>query len=173
MYTLNIYQDTDADSPREWDNLGTMYCDHRRYSLGDKKAEDIRTEENGFPRQGFTILPLYLYDHGGITISTGAFNCPWDSGQVGYIYLSDEDARREFGWKCITAKRREYLRELLRNEVDTYDNYLRGAVYSFELLDEDGEWIDSCSGFYGDDPESNGMADHLPVPLTECEVNFK
>lgn len=173
MHTLNIYQDTDAESPRDWCNLGTMYCEHRRYSLGDDKAEDIRTEENGFPRQGFTILPLYLYDNWGITISTGAFNCPWDSGQVGYIYVSNDNAYKVFGWRRITAKRREYLRELLRREVDTYDCYLRGAVYSFELLDEDGECIDSCSGFYGDDPESNGMADHLPVPLTECEVNFK
>jgi hypothetical protein len=36
--------------------------------------------------QGLVILPLYLYDHGGITISCSPFSCPWDSGQVGWIY---------------------------------------------------------------------------------------
>jgi hypothetical protein len=33
-------------------------------------------------------LPLWLYDHSGITMSCGAANpfyCPWDSGQVGWI----------------------------------------------------------------------------------------
>ena len=26
------------------------------------------------------MLPLYLYDHGGLTMNTSAFSCPWDSG---------------------------------------------------------------------------------------------
>lgn len=173
MHTLNITQDTDAESPREWSNLGTMYCEHRRYSLGDDNAEDIRTEENRLPHQGYTILPLYLYDHGGITMRCAPFACPWDSGQVGYIYIADEDARKAFSWKRITQKRREHLHKILRSEVDTYDCYLRGDVYGYELLDEDGECVDSCSGFFGDDPATNGMTDYLPVPLTECEVNFK
>ncbi len=35
-YRLKIYQDDNTDSPRSWDNLGTMICFHRRYNLGDK-----------------------------------------------------------------------------------------------------------------------------------------
>lgn len=35
---------------------------------------------------GMVILPLYLYDHSGITMNTCGFSCPWDSGQVGWIY---------------------------------------------------------------------------------------
>jgi hypothetical protein len=34
------------------------------------------------------IKDLYLYDHSGITISTSPFSCGWDSGQVGFIYLT-------------------------------------------------------------------------------------
>lgn len=41
------------------------------------------------------ILPLYLYDHGGITIKTNPFSCPWDSGQVGWIYAIKETFRTE------------------------------------------------------------------------------
>jgi hypothetical protein len=33
--------------------------------------------------KGTIIKGLFLYDHSGITISTGRFSCPWDSGQVG------------------------------------------------------------------------------------------
>ena len=39
MYTYEIIQDTEPESPRERDNLGTMFCKHRRYNLGDKGAE--------------------------------------------------------------------------------------------------------------------------------------
>lgn len=35
--------------------------------------------------QKFLMLPLYLYDHSGITMNTTGFSCPWDSGQVGWI----------------------------------------------------------------------------------------
>ena len=34
--TFDISPDEMADSPRSWDNLGTMVCWHRRYQLGDK-----------------------------------------------------------------------------------------------------------------------------------------
>ena len=182
-HRLRMIHDDSPESPREWDNLGTMYCEHRRYRLGDDKAEDIRVEcertgDIFLPKKGYTILPLYLYDHGGITMSTGAFSCPWDSGQVGYIYVSDERVRKEYGWKNITKKRREQIRNYLRGEVETYDQYLTGDVYGFEyqevLVYPDGreEVIDedSCWGFYGDDPATNGIADHLPVKLSECEV---
>jgi hypothetical protein len=35
-YRLEIAHDTDPESPREWDNLGTMVCWHNRYKLGDE-----------------------------------------------------------------------------------------------------------------------------------------
>ena len=35
---IRIMHDECAESPREWDNLGTMVCAHRRYSLGDEGA---------------------------------------------------------------------------------------------------------------------------------------
>lgn len=35
-----IYQDPDAESPREWCNLGTLICWHRRYRLDDNHRFD-------------------------------------------------------------------------------------------------------------------------------------
>jgi len=32
---LEIFQDENPESPRSWDNMGTMVCFHERYSLGD------------------------------------------------------------------------------------------------------------------------------------------
>jgi len=55
------------------------------------------------------ILPLYLYDHSGITMNTTGFSCGWDSGQVGYIVMSYEKIRKEYNWKNITKKRRTQI----------------------------------------------------------------
>lgn len=77
----------------------------------------------------YVILPLYLYDHSGITMSTGSFSCPWDSGQVGWIYCSREKALHEWGGKVFTKKVREKAEAYLKSEVNTYDQYLTGEVY--------------------------------------------
>lgn len=109
--------------------------------------EDLRAaaEKNA------VILPLFLYDHSGITISTGPFSCPWDSGQVGWIYVTKDQIRKEYGVSRITKKVREKVIKLLEAEVETYDQYLTGDVWGFVIEHpEDGE-VDSCWGFFGDE----------------------
>lgn len=240
LQRVKIVEDSDPTSPRDWDNLGTMVCWHRNYTLGDEQPhqspEDYRRdlacgfdpylnsrleaiEEKyslGLGYSGRTSelyrdlnndlkaavdavlekhileLPLYLYDHSGITISTSSFSCRWDSGQVGFIYVTKERLRKEYGWKKITKQRADKIYGYLRSEVETYDQYLTNDVYGFkhevaELpedyaylalidskqvvpllekfldLDEDLDWDeeDSCWGFYGSNPKTNGIHDYL------------
>jgi len=160
---LRIEQDDnyDMDSPRDWDNLGVMVCFHNRYDLGDK---DHGYKSNHYNSMGelveelqehaAVILPLYLYDHGGISMRVGAPQDSWDSGQVGVIYVSKEVARKEYGWSeqwdrvtdgCSTR----IIEKRLIAEVETYDQYLRGDVWGYIIEDDDGEEIESCWGFYG------------------------
>lgn len=151
--TIKMYYDTYPESPREWDNLGTMVCWHGRYNLGDshdfsdpseykawRNANDVRIE-----------LPLYLYDHSGITMRTTPFGDPWDSGQVGYIYVTADQLRKEYSAKRITQRIIEQATKVLEGEVKTYDEYLRGDVYGYVIEDADGNHVDSCWGFYGYD----------------------
>ena len=147
-YTINIEPDNDPLDPREWDNLGTMVCWHRRYSLGDK--HEFSTPDDAWQeiKKDHIVLPLYLYDHSGITMSTGSFGCQWDSGRVGYIYVSLEKVRKEYGWKHVTKKRREKILEHLRGEVETYDDFITGSVYGYRVEGAEGVG-DSCWGFYG------------------------
>lgn len=156
---LKIVYDDSPESPREWDNLSRMVCFHGRYSLGDShnyKSGDY----NGWDGLSMAIkkdydvaviLPLYLYDHSGITISTSAFSCPWDSGQVGFVFVTKEDIRNNYGIKRVTKKLIEEVEKIIISEIETYDDYLRGNVYGFILEDNEGNQIDSCFGFYGDD----------------------
>lgn len=208
---VRIIRDEHPSNPRkEWDNVGTMVCWHRRYNLGDDQPghtageflqdlarnhkqqdvldeftddlpdEDIWAFLDGvsdlppellwrFLDKHYVILPLYLYDHSGITMSCSPFSCPWDSGQAGYIYVSMDRARKE--WTGTDEEIRQSAENCLRCEVETYDHYLTGEVYGYVLEqadedadpDDDSSWdeIESCWGFYGYDWKTNGIKDHL------------
>ena len=89
----------------------------------------------------------------------------WDSSFVGFIFISKEKARKEYGWKLITKARREKLEEYLRNEVKVYDQYLTGDVYGYRITDtETDEEVDSCWGYYGSDEcmdEAESIVNHI------------
>jgi hypothetical protein len=149
--TVKVFRDQDPESPREWDNLGTMACWHRRYRLGDKhgfrEPADFQEWAKG---RDLVLLPLYLYDHSGITMNTTGFSCPWDSGQVGWIYVERAKVLKEWGRKRWTAALRRKAENVLRQEVNAYDDYLTGNVRGFVVEDEAGAHVDSCWGFYGE-----------------------
>lgn len=157
--TISIETDDDPESPRDWDNLGKLICFHKRYDLGDKhnlRHEDFRgwaELEQHLRRElgAVVVLPLYLYDHSGITISTTPFNCPWDSGQIGFAYVTRETILKEYAAKSVTKALLAKVEKGLRGEVETYDQYLRGEVYGYTVTDRTGEQLDSCWGFYGSD----------------------
>ena len=166
-YLIRTYYDDCPESPRSWDNLGTMVCFHKRYSLGDEHdynhndynswdemEKDIIKKENVG-----VILPLYLYDHSGITMNTTGFSCNWDSGQVGFIFISKKKMLEEYGGKIVTKKLKERVSEYLKGEVETYDQFLQGDIYGYKIFKvtecdhghEHEEELDSCWGFYGEE----------------------
>lgn len=165
---LEIYFDSSPQNPRNWDNLGTMVCLHRRYSLGDEhdyKSSHFSSWEEvrkAIERDNdvAVILPIYLYDHSGLVLSTAPFHCPWDSGQVGWVYVTKEKLREEYGVKYVTKKIREIAVEVLNGELDVYSEYITGNVFGYVLKDEDEKEIESIWGFYGTDFSANGLAAH-------------
>jgi hypothetical protein len=173
-YKIEIFMDEDPISPREDDNLGMMVCFHRRYTLGDKHdfstPHEFRKSIRNKRKIGI-ILPLYLYDHSGITMNTTGFDCPWDSGQVGWIFITREKIRKEYSKQRISKQLMQRVKEYLLNEVKTYDQYLTGDVYGFRITeinpdepDEEGENIDSCWGYYGNEycmKEAEEIVKHL------------
>lgn len=122
-------------------------------------------------REDFVILPLYLYDHSGITMSTSSFSCRWDSGQVGYIYCSTNKILKEYGNTNLDTLIK--VEKILEGEVEQYDQYLTGDVYGFELYKVETcnkghkhlEFVDSCHGFYGKNWKENGIFDHISNDL--------
>ena len=174
---LRIFRDVDPQSnPREWDNLGIMMCFHKRYNLPNETDEN----QDGFYSWGevenfilkeikpIAIFPIYLYDHSGISISinrNAPFNCPFDSGQIGYIFMTKETAKKN----KLTKNKAE---KILIDETEVYNQFLEGDVYGFELykktkckfcVETKEENIDGCWGFYGSDFDKNGLFDHAGI----------
>lgn len=134
-----------ADSEPEDPDEDTIFCDGERVVP--------------FNDDELVIMPLYLFDHSGLSISTSdtmfrmADSAGWDWGIVGVIYttmkrmqdaglLTDDD--NEMTWQ-------NKAREILTLEVKTYDLYLTGQCYGYEIEDAEGDILDACWGFLGDD----------------------
>lgn len=154
--------DVDPPNPRkDFDNLGTMICGHKRYHLGDKsigKAAEFvgwdNLKESLEAEGAVVVLPLYLYDHSGLIISTKPFGDSWDSMQVGFIYVNKDTALKEFGSVYSPEEYdKKHLIQCLEGEVETYDQYLRGEVYGVvkETFNSNKDQVDedACWGYYG------------------------
>ena len=165
-----LVYDPEPDNPREWDNLGRMVCFHKRYKLGDE--HDLKPEMfNSWEEleeylikneDAVVILPLYLFDHSALFMNTTGFrHLGWygafDSGQVGYIYATREAIKKEYGVKRISKKLKRKVEEVLLGEVETYDKFLRGEVYGYEIVrlnkcpycgHVEEEYLDGCYGYY-------------------------
>jgi len=162
--TIRIEHDPlDAPNPlRDFDcysDLVTVVCFHSRYDLG--------TENHGFRdpdevweyirKTRAVALPLYLYEHSGISMSCSngsyPFNCPWDAGMVGIAFIERDKLMRQRGHKIATKKDKEWARDFILTTISEYDLYLRGESYGFVIEDEKGEHLDSCWGFLTDEPD--------------------
>jgi hypothetical protein len=166
-HKISIYPDDNSESPRTWDNITEYHCCHRRYALGDKgfnysSGQDCISAAQQAQKQGDIVLPLYLYDHSGITISLSPFSCPWDSGQVGFVIVRREKMLKEFSAKKFSKSLKAKALKIAQSEVETYDQYLQGDVYGYQV-DEDG---DSCWGYYGIEEclnEAKSVVDSLEI----------
>ena len=132
-------------NPREFnDNLTTMICHCRNYSLGDVKESEKFTGYNSLKelKQALVeyygemayIKPLSLYDHSTQTLAIGEPTDMWDSGYVGFIFVTKEQARKWFNVKRITKSVIEKIEKLAQSEVEEYNKvWLWGEVYVLSL----------------------------------------
>lgn len=121
---------------------------HRRYTIGETppawatEAMHAGELERAIRREHgrhVKILPLYMYDHGGVRLSTGPFSCPWDSGQVGVIWTEGD----------TSSPRARYYSgvRLLRGVVENLDAVISGDVYGWIVRDPEGDNVESVWGY--------------------------
>ena len=145
------------------DNDGTVYGNLTSWKVCLYYVEDLTIPQCQSLLYPYLVsLPLWLYDHSGITISCGdreyPYNDRWDSSAVGWIIYAKQAGDGE-DW-------RERAFDRMRAEVEEYDHYLQGEIYGFTLY-KNREEIDSCWGYYGGDLAKNEILDNCPG-LTEA-----
>ena len=171
-----VHDDDPIDSPRDWENVTEMVCWHRRYDLGDRQPDS--DEQEALERGGIRLLERYLrltrgviafrtlglYDHSGISMYLDggphwSDSAGWDSGTVGFIYVTREIAERE-GPHCDGPNDlAAWAEQAIRSDVEIYDQYLTGDIWGYIVEDADGEHLDSCWGYYGtDEAEKEGKS---------------
>ena len=182
--TVKIVLSEHNESPREWCNLATMVFTGKHKHFGDEHKVDF--SEGFSSRQDFiergeelvrkqikdvaVCLPVHLYEHSNVSISTNSgypYNCEWDSGTIGFVVVTKSAIRDNFSVKRVTQEKIDRAIQIAEGEVETLSDYIRGDVYGF-VIEEDGEEVDSCYGFYGDNFETNGIKDYLDDDLFEA-----
>jgi hypothetical protein len=156
-----------------------MVAFHSRYNLGDKDHGYTSKDQSSWGELraklvedgAVAILPVYMYEHSGITIRTTPFSCKWDSGQVGFIFVGKEKLLKEYGGKKVTKKKIDRALGVIKGEVETYDQYLCGEVYGFTVEDKDEKDIDSCGGFLGDYNDKDYGALHEARSAVDHELS--
>jgi hypothetical protein len=166
-YTVSIDFDADyeANNPREWSVFSRLFCWHPNYILGDEQFvnaegrgavdkggaqfETIEDVYNHIVEQGgVNIIPLFLYDHSGISliagptietlspedVSTAGRNlfdsAGWDTSWVGFAFTTPQSIAES---RCPEDE----IDALMRDEIRIYSSYLRGEVYFYCVEDAD------------------------------------
>lgn len=155
-YVAEIINDEDCYNPRkDYSSLGTLIAFHSRYDLSDNDNWDKEELISYVEQDDVLALPVYMYEHSQISLSTNAFSCKWDSGQIGYIFVSYEDIIKEYGNLDI-----ETATKVLEYEIKEYSLYLNGECYGYiiyardkydTLLLDSQDHLESCFGFIGRD----------------------
>lgn len=167
--TVRVERDDHPDNPRpDQTNLGEFRLWHRQYNFGDKNTEcpDQPEEFQAWAEEENAVwLPVYMYSHSGVTINTTGFSCPWDSGQIGFIYATPAQMRECYMVTELTDEHRAMAERDLVGQIEQLDQWLQGDVWGYVIEDEDGEHIDSCWGFYGIDYAKQEAAAALAAAL--------
>ena len=166
------------------------------YPLSTDKVEDMTSDDLGWMLEmvydyklsrgemsdmidacdQIAIFPVYMYDHGSIALSVSnsqyPFNDRWDSGQLGWWYITKEEAEKEW-WKGDDWK--QSFLERIKDYIEEFNEIESGNCWGFicaekDLIDEriaglsernpyrvrclrseiSSNQTDSCWGYIGD-----------------------
>ena len=138
-FNYEIEQDEFAENPVENGNYEIIGFGEYGTQHNYENPQDV-IDTN---KKDYYIFPLRAYIHSGMALSLTdecPFNDQWDSGFYGFIMFKKEKGIgkiKSFEWA--------------KSYIEEYNQWLSGDVYSFIIYDENGEILDSCSGFFGYD----------------------
>ena len=157
---LEIKHDMSPESPREWCNIGYFIDISSRHICPDNdetiieivketgqvamnQEHHIKLIKKEFEDMGEKIVwiqPVTRYEHGNIYYSLGN-SFGFDFSNSGF-YIVTEKTLNEIGTAIKDIER------VVTDELNTYNQWVNGEIYSYILYDKDGEEKDRMCGFY-------------------------
>lgn len=180
--------DYSLDDALEYTDLELYVSNGNRYlnsyGTGDYRWALDALEERGIPSafirymrifHDVEVVPVYMYAHSGVALSTTPFSCRWDSGLAGFAFIHPERGADYPDPRGVAVSLVETANEVLSGEVYGLIHEER-QTKQWELFntkgervdygeEEDWEELDSCWGFIG--PEYAEAEARAALGLTE------
>lgn len=135
-----ILQDTDPMAPSDWDNLGTLDVVSSNHFGCIRALDGAETLED--VERYLDAVAVVLVRHSDYGAGCTLHSVDDIADANGVLYATAESVQ-------MIGTPADRLHDALRAEVEVWDTYYRGEVYVVDILDDDGETVDSCCGFYG------------------------
>ncbi len=161
-YTVKIEPEDDAQSPQEDEDTGLfIVAKHNQFYVpepGEKTIPESANEVVDKYKKTHWWFPLEAYIHSGVALAlSGEGNFPdrqWDVSQLGFVFAAKSE------WRLSKSARKAAL-----NLVESWNTYLGGDVWYWQILDEKGEQLESCGNVYG--------LEYAKKDATACATHWK
>ncbi|BBW98899.1 hypothetical protein [Geobacillus subterraneus] len=143
----------------------------KEWYRNEEWVQDAKDEEllAVIARHAF-VLPVYLYDHSGLALSMSRFSCQWDSGQVGWMYVTHEEILREYG--DFHSGVLQLVKSILQEELKRYEDFINGNVFLFYVENKETKQTAAIGNVYEQDLETIPYLSSDVVPETLFESAF-
>ena len=146
---------------RDWCRFYAVH--HRRYRIGHEQmdGESLREVRDEL-EDGDFIFDVMMYEHSGVAYSLSRgypFNCPWDSGQCGFVVVTADQAKKELGIDPEDEDARDRIAEQVSTMLKEYTNWCEGSCYYFKRYEvtkcghcdtKHRDDVESCGGLIAD-----------------------
>lgn len=167
---LTIKPDGFVESPRgDRENLWCFSFTHKAYDLGDDKyrlnPNDYKSwKEYGTALQeefgALELRPISMYEHSGVCLSVGAPTDRFDSGYVGFAFVTRETL--EEAGLTLDELGSDSIETDLKGELELYNAYLNGESYEILTTEVSTGESEFVGGFLGSDFVENGLVYEVP-----------
>ncbi len=178
---LSVRYDPYPENPFSYyESLGTFYTWQNSYQspsenpyrtavdfteavLGEEKAaacESMQDVLNALDEVGYAAAGIYRYEHGQVAYALGRVNPYgdyWDSGAVGFAFVSPEKLAAE-------GMDKEQAISCMEAEMQEYSSWANGDVFLVEQYDEQGESMNVAT-YYGIEGVASEYPDVKPIDL--------
>lgn len=148
-----------AENPRLTEGkIGHFAFAHHRYNLGDEdqtfsidqfeswdEVEEMLRKERG----AFLVLKTSMTDHSSQQIYLGEPRSAWDSGVIGFCWMSKKEVVDLCG--SLEESSIAAAKKALEDELVRYNAWRNGEIYEAVIFDDDDEIKDIFGGFLSEE----------------------